>query len=133
MVLTDGIIKEKQRKESEVTNMRKLYLAVKYEAHEYHADHGYTMPELWNIIWNAVKGNKEAKWWWETVISDYEDDHKVDMNEYMIRRYTITDDCDGETFDSGLSRDCAKAIARHMNKQNDGWHYYCEVQPTRYV
>ena len=132
---TGGVYnKRKKQKESEGNNMRNLYLAVKHEAHEYQADHGYTMSELWDIIWNAVKGNKEAKWWWETVIQDYEDDHRCkDTHEYMIRRYKIMDDYDGEVVDSGLKCACAKSIVRHLNKLNDGWHYYCAVQPDRYV
>lgn len=46
-----------------------LYKAVKYEANEFYADHGFTMVELWAV----VNGNTpyDAKFWRDMCVSDY--------------------------------------------------------------
>ena len=44
-----------------------LYKAVKYQAEEYSADHGYTLPELWKIV-------QTDNWWREVCKADYKNE-----------------------------------------------------------
>jgi len=49
----------------------KLYKAVKWEAQEYNAEHGFTMVKLWKIVINE----DGEMFWKNTCLEDYEYDH----------------------------------------------------------
>ena len=58
------------------------------------------------------------------------------MSEYwMVERYDpyAIDDEPARTYMFGLEPAVAKSIARHYNKLNDGYIYFAEEEPRRWV